>query len=74
MYSAERGSGVQEQLFRGLLLLRAAIDQKCKSLETGRKRVNGGITDKKPNASATSVPLRFKGFHPIQETVAAAEC
>ena len=27
MHSAERGSGVQEQLFRGLLLLRAAVTQ-----------------------------------------------
>jgi hypothetical protein len=30
--------------------------------------------DKKPNASAASVPLCFKVFHPIRETVAAAEC
>jgi len=27
MHSAERGSGVQEQVFRGLLLLRSAVIQ-----------------------------------------------
>jgi hypothetical protein len=47
--------------------------EKCKNLATRRKRVNGGTTDKKPNASAASVPLCFKDFHPIRETVAAAE-
>jgi hypothetical protein len=46
MHGTERGSGVQEQLFRGLLLLRATVDEKCKNLATRRKRVNGGITDK----------------------------
>jgi len=74
MHSAEWGSGVQEQVFRGLLLLRSAINEKCKNPETQRKRVNGGITDKKPKASAASVPLCFKGFHPIRETVAGADC
>jgi hypothetical protein len=37
---------------------RAAVNEKCKDLAT-RKRVNGGITDKKPNASAASIPLCF---------------
>jgi len=47
-----------------------------KNLETQRKGVNGGMKDKKPNASATSVPPRFKGFHCIRESVAGlnAEC
>jgi hypothetical protein len=30
--------------------------------------------DKEPNASAASVPLCFKNFHLIRETVAGAEC
>jgi hypothetical protein len=62
-------SGVQEQLFRRLLLLRAAMNENAKP-STRRKRVNGGITNKNPNSSAPSVPLCFKGFDRIRDTVA----
>jgi len=53
-----------------------AVWMKTRNLETRRKRVNGGIKEKKPNASATSVPLCFKGFHYIRESIAelSADC
>ena len=41
MHSAERGSGVQEQLFRGLLLLRAAVTQTLPTDNTDNTDLHG---------------------------------
>jgi len=38
------------------------MDENAKALKHGGKGVNGEIKDKKPNASATSVPLCSKVF------------
>jgi hypothetical protein len=39
------------------------LRMKMQNLEIRRKGGSGGMKNKKPNSSATSVPLRFKGFH-----------
>jgi hypothetical protein len=49
---------------------------RTQDLETRRKGVNGEIKDKESIASASSIPLCFKGFHFIREAVAGliAKC